>query len=180
VQEHHHQGAGQQQQQQQEDEGGAQQQRDFLLGRCAQAARHLISDQVVVMHAKQLKAQEQQRQQQQGVPARMRYLMSLVQQRFGGRDNMAAATAALRTCSPEGVCGCVLTLAGCATTACGHSFAVWLWVCVTATWLSATSKSSIPQQCCMAARGVLHVRANHMLLTEHTCPVPVMLCCVWL
>jgi hypothetical protein len=98
------QGSAQQQQQQDEEQDeAAQQHRDFLLGRCEQAARHLINDRVVELHAKLLKAQEQQQQQQQGVPARMRYLMGLVQKRFGGLDKVAAVKAALQMCSTEGV-----------------------------------------------------------------------------
>jgi hypothetical protein len=98
----------QQQQQQQEEEqqqqqdDDAQQQRDFLLGRCAQAARSLVNDQVVKMHRKQLKAQEQQQQkQQQGVTS---YLKMLLQVKFANeRETVAAVRAALQTCSTEGV-----------------------------------------------------------------------------
>jgi hypothetical protein len=91
-----------QQQLQQEQEEDAQQHRPFLLSRCEQAARHLISDQVLKMHAKYLKAQEQQQQQEGGVPARMRYIMGLVCKKFGGIDKVAAVKAALQMCSTEG------------------------------------------------------------------------------
>lgn len=79
----------------------AEERRQFLLGRCAQAARHLISQRVVDAH-EQLR-QTESMQQQQSAAGRWRSLTWLVWERVRSADKLRAATAALQSCSTEGV-----------------------------------------------------------------------------
>uniref|UniRef100_A0A383VQA7 Uncharacterized protein n=1 Tax=Tetradesmus obliquus TaxID=3088 RepID=A0A383VQA7_TETOB len=79
----------------------AEERRQFLLGRCAQAARHLISQRVVDAH-EQLR-QTESMQQQQSAAGRWRSLTRLVWERVRPADKLRAATAALQSCSTEGL-----------------------------------------------------------------------------
>jgi uncharacterized protein YoaH (UPF0181 family) len=93
--------AQQQPQQQPQQQQQLEQHREFLLGRCAQAAWYLINQDVVKAHA--LVQSSQQQQQQRPAVSAFNRIRQLMRRGFGSDDKVAAVAAALQSCSTEGV-----------------------------------------------------------------------------